>query len=274
MVGAMNFGQSPYWPGLVTRVMGLHRRAATRRTLVVSPPRERRSASRAARAPRFLSSGSAPWPRRAGRGGRQQRAGARALRWSPRRLSSPSLPPGRTRPATRPGSSPRSRPATSGDAARRRCSSSRTPAAGHVTAAGPGPEQDPVDHRAVVDPTVPLPRLRRHQRRQPLPFLIGQVMTIQQTIHPERSTPCRSPRSIRHALVLDRIGDAVTKYKPAAGATIHAHAVRPSSEHRQADIGTVQRTVFPARHAGLRSGGMGTVSDDIGCCECTQERQE
>jgi hypothetical protein len=38
--------------------------------------------------------------------------------------------------------------------------------------------------------------------------------------------------------------------------------------------GTVQRTVFLARHAGLRSGGMGTVSDDIGCCECTQERQE
>jgi membrane-associated protein len=33
--------------------------------------------------------------------------------------------------------------------------------------------------------------------------------------------------------------------------------------------GTVQRTVFPARHAGLRSGGMGTVSDEIGCCEST-----
>jgi hypothetical protein len=27
--------------------------------------------------------------------------------------------------------------------------------------------------------------------------------------------------------------------------------------------GTVQRRVFSARHAGLRSGGMGTVSDDI-----------
>jgi len=35
--------------------------------------------------------------------------------------------------------------------------------------------------------------------------------------------------------------------------------------------GTVHRTVFPARHAGLRSGGMGTVSDDIGCCESAQE---
>jgi hypothetical protein len=28
-------------------------------------------------------------------------------------------------------------------------------------------------------------------------------------------------------------------------------------------IGTVQPTVFSARHAGLWSGGMGTVSDDI-----------
>ena len=35
--------------------------------------------------------------------------------------------------------------------------------------------------------------------------------------------------------------------------------------------GTVPRSVFPARHAGLRSGGMGSVSDDIGSCEFTQE---
>ncbi|MFC5098925.1 hypothetical protein [Amycolatopsis plumensis] len=35
--------------------------------------------------------------------------------------------------------------------------------------------------------------------------------------------------------------------------------------------GTVSGSVFPARHAGLRSGGMGTVSDDIGPCESTQE---
>ncbi|MGA5305932.1 hypothetical protein ACPCHT_39000, partial [Nucisporomicrobium flavum] len=31
--------------------------------------------------------------------------------------------------------------------------------------------------------------------------------------------------------------------------------------------GTVPGTVFPARHAGLSSGGMGTVSDDIERCE-------
>jgi hypothetical protein len=34
--------------------------------------------------------------------------------------------------------------------------------------------------------------------------------------------------------------------------------------------GTVDQTVFSARHAGLRSGGMGTVSDDIRRCESTQ----
>jgi len=34
--------------------------------------------------------------------------------------------------------------------------------------------------------------------------------------------------------------------------------------------GTVDQTVFPARHAGPRSDGMGTVSDDIGRCESTQ----
>ncbi len=32
---------------------------------------------------------------------------------------------------------------------------------------------------------------------------------------------------------------------------------------------TVSRSVFLARHAGLRSGGMGTESDDIGPCEST-----
>ncbi len=36
-------------------------------------------------------------------------------------------------------------------------------------------------------------------------------------------------------------------------------------------LGTVPRSVFPARHAGPRSGGMGTVSDDIGRCESTRE---
>jgi hypothetical protein len=28
-----------------------------------------------------------------------------------------------------------------------------------------------------------------HQRRQPRPFLIGQIMTTQMIIHPESSTP-------------------------------------------------------------------------------------
>src|SRR4051812_35422363 len=36
-------------------------------------------------------------------------------------------------------------------------------------------------------------------------------------------------------------------------------------------LGTVPQTVFLARHAGLRSGGMGTVSDDIEYHESTEE---
>jgi hypothetical protein len=36
-------------------------------------------------------------------------------------------------------------------------------------------------------------------------------------------------------------------------------------------LGTVPGAVFPARHAGRRSGGMGTVSDDIERCESTEE---
>ena len=35
--------------------------------------------------------------------------------------------------------------------------------------------------------------------------------------------------------------------------------------------GTVPGKVFPARHAGLRSGEMGTVRDDIERCESTKE---
>jgi hypothetical protein len=43
-------------------------------------------------------------------------------------------------------------------------------------APSPGPEQDPPDHHAVVIPPVPLPRVRGHQRRQPRPLGITQVV--------------------------------------------------------------------------------------------------
>jgi hypothetical protein len=51
-------------------------------------------------------------------------------------------------------------------------------------AARPGAEENPVDHRAVVVPPVPLPRMRRQQRRQARPLLISQVVPIQAIIHP------------------------------------------------------------------------------------------
>jgi hypothetical protein len=67
---------------------------------------------------------------------------------------------------------------TSGNAARKRSSSSRTRQQVTPRAAGSGPEQDPVDHLAMIVLTVPPPRMRGHQRRQQLPFLIAQVMTV------------------------------------------------------------------------------------------------
>jgi hypothetical protein len=56
------------------------------------------------------------------------------------------------------------------------------------------------------------------------------------------------------------------RWKPALNAFDIAFDGRLSA----ARSGTVDQTVFSARHAGLRSGGMGTVSDDIGRCESTQ----
>jgi hypothetical protein len=40
----------------------------------------------------------------------------------------------------------------------------------------------------MIVPPVPLPRVRGQQRREQLPFFVGQIMTIQAFIHPERST--------------------------------------------------------------------------------------
>jgi transposase len=51
-----NRGESPCWPGLVSRATGRQRRSAARWILVVSPPRERPIASR----PVFLSFAEAP----------------------------------------------------------------------------------------------------------------------------------------------------------------------------------------------------------------------
>src|SRR5512135_3913403 len=50
-------------------------------------------------------------------------------------------------------------------------------------AARPGPEENPVDHRPVSCPPATLPRISGEQRPQPLPLLIGQIMTIQSIQH-------------------------------------------------------------------------------------------
>src|ERR1019366_3248737 len=76
--------------------------------------------------------------RRPGRGGPRPRADGPGPRSSPRSPSSRCPRPHRSPPAAGPGSSPTSRPATSGDAARRRSSCSRTHPAGSPTGSPPG----------------------------------------------------------------------------------------------------------------------------------------
>jgi hypothetical protein len=51
-------------------------------------------------------------------------------------------------------------------------------------AAGPRPEQDPVDHHLVITPPAPLPGISGHYRRQLLPVLITEIVPIQAIIHP------------------------------------------------------------------------------------------
>ncbi|MFB9689745.1 hypothetical protein, partial [Amycolatopsis plumensis] len=60
-----------------------------------------------------------------------------------------------------------------------------------------------------------------------------------------------------------------TTPSPTLTTEIEAHLGRlpPETAREIRFAGTVSGSVFPARHAGLRSGGMGTVSDDIGPCE-------
>ncbi len=69
-----------------------------------------------------------------------------------------------------------------------------------------------------------------------------------------------SPYALGELQVRDRAGQRQSQPRPVGAG--HRDGGR--------DGGTVPRSVFPARHAGLRSGGMGTVSDDIGPCESTQ----
>ena len=163
---------------------GRQRRSAARWILVVRPPRERPSASRPGG---FLSFATAP----CGQFGRQHAAGAGGVLVRAHhggvRAEGPVFPLGLIAPGPQriqdlfPG--PIQRPAAMPPIDALPVPEPRR----QVTprAAGPGTEQDPINHHAVIVPPVPLSRMRGHQRRQPRPFLIGQVMTTQMIIHPE-----------------------------------------------------------------------------------------
>jgi hypothetical protein len=61
----------------------------------------------------------------------------------------------------------------------------------------PGPEQDPVHHRAVISPPPAPARIRRHQALEPRPMLIRKIMPV---MHDRRIYAHPDPRSKKHAL--------------------------------------------------------------------------
>src|SRR5690348_3558117 len=50
-------------------------------------------------------------------------------------------------------------------------------------AAGPGPEEDPVDHHPVIQPPATSRRIGGHEHPEPLPFLIRHVVAIRSIKH-------------------------------------------------------------------------------------------
>jgi hypothetical protein len=179
--------------------------------LVVRPPRDRPSASRAP-TPGFLSFGSAPC---GAVGGRSVPGSSRVLMRPSDggiRAHRPVLPLGlvTTDPQPvqdllpRPVHRPAAMPPIDGlpvPVPRRKI----TPGAART-----GPEDDPVDDQPMVQPpTTPSRNHRGQERPKPLPLLIGQVMTIQQIRH---RTDLQEPPSkihqtrpnVVHAAVLRR----------------------------------------------------------------------
>jgi hypothetical protein len=154
----MNCGQSPCWPGVRILVTGRHRRSATRRILVPSPPREQPSASRPAWPPgRFLSSGPAPPGQFRGQRPARARGVLAPAHHGATRAHRPALAPGLLTPSPqpiqdlRPGPTqrPAAMPPTDGAPVPEPLRQAPPPAP------GPGTEKDPINHRTVIVPRCP-----------------------------------------------------------------------------------------------------------------------
>src|ERR1035441_3349274 len=181
-ISGTNRGESPCWPQLVSRAMGRQRRSAARWILVVSPPRDRPIASR----PDFLSFAKAP----CGVISSRDAAGAGRVLMGPGdggvRADCPVPALGLVASGPQPVQDLLPGP-VQGPAAMPVIDGLPVPEAlGQVPprAACPGTEEDPVDHRPVIGPpAAALLRTARQEHPQALPFLIGQVMTIQSVKH-------------------------------------------------------------------------------------------
>jgi len=192
-------------PALVTRASGRQPESASRWTLVVSPPRDRPSASRSFGLPGFvpagggsLSFGSAPCADRGAQHGHRQpprvdvrrrgvpRPGRVLVRPDDRRIRRH-----RPRPPLRliaPGPQriqdhlPRPVPGPAAMPVVHRLPVPEPLRQVPPRAPRPGPVEDPVDHHPVVIPPVPLPRMSGQQRRQQRPLRTGQIMPVQPII--------------------------------------------------------------------------------------------
>lgn len=187
VMSGMNRGQSPCWPGVRIRVRGQQRPVRGQVDLGAQPaagPAQGLPAGRA-RGRVLVIRWCPPWPGpRAGRGGPRRHAGAPGPRWNRCSPSSPCPRPHRSQRAARPGPSPRSHPATSGDPGYRRSLLVPEPLRQvPPRAACPGPKENPVDHRPVIPPPAALPGIGRQEHPQALPFLISQVMAFQPIQH-------------------------------------------------------------------------------------------
>jgi hypothetical protein len=96
-----------------------------------------------------------------GRAAPRPRAGVPGSPWRRLPPSTPALRSGRTRRASDPGSSPRSRPPTAAMPVIHRLLIPEACRQVPPRAPGPGPEEDPVNHEPVIMPPVSLPRMPR-----------------------------------------------------------------------------------------------------------------
>jgi hypothetical protein len=136
----------------------------------------------------------------------------------------------------------------------------------------PPPRTNPVTAAQRSDAATAKARTKTNPDGEPVRSfrgLLGHLGTLTRntTIFAERHLDILATRPPKSAPTCSAIPTWSASPSPGQADSSSAPDAEPNEPHPQvltiAPNGTVSRTVFLARHAGLRSGGMGTVSDDI-----------